>query len=148
MSKRLNMPDAAPAAYNAMLGLAKYLGTTKLQPLHMELIKIRASQINGCAFCLDMHTRDARKMGETEQRIYTLSAWRDTPFFTDEERAILALTEEVTLIHQRVSDETYEKAAALFDEQYLGDIIMAIVVINGWNRICVTTERMPALVEA
>lgn len=148
MSKRLNMPDAAPAAYNAMLGLAKYLGTTKLQPLHMELIKIRASQINGCAFCLDMHTRDARKLGETEQRIYTLSAWRDTPFFTEEERAILALTEEVTLIHQRVSDETYEKAAALFDEKYLSDIIMAIVVINGWNRICVTTERMPALQEA
>lgn len=145
MSKRLNMPTVAPGAYRAMMALEKYLSETALKPLHKELIKMRASQVNGCAFCIDMHTHDARKLGETEQRIYTLSVWRDTPFFTEEERAILALTEEMTLIHNRVSDETYNKAASLFDEKYLADIMMAIIIINGWNRIGVGTELMPAV---
>jgi len=131
-----------------MYGIEKYLGASKLDPSHKELIKIRASQINNCAYCLDMHTRDALKYGETMQRLFVLSAWRETDFFTEQERAILALTEEMTLIsHHGVSDETYAKAAALFDEEYLGQLIMAIVAINMWNRIGVTTHMKPALTQ-
>jgi AhpD family alkylhydroperoxidase len=144
MSNRINLLKQEPAAYKAMLGLEQYLETTSLTKTHQELIKIRASQINGCAYCLNMHTKDARKAGETEQRIYTLSAWRDTVYFTPEEQAILALTEEVTLISNRVSDETYQQAAKLFDEHYLAQLIMAIVVINAWNRISITTRMEPA----
>jgi AhpD family alkylhydroperoxidase len=93
MKNRMNFAAVAPEAYNALAALEKYIATTELDRTHKELIKLRASQINGCAFCLDMHSKDARKNGETEQRIYTLSAWRETPFFTKEEQAILALTE-------------------------------------------------------
>jgi AhpD family alkylhydroperoxidase len=137
---RLNIQQIEPEAYKAMFALEKYLGTSKLSGTHKELIKMRASQINGCAYCLNMHSRDARKAGETEQRLYVLSAWRETTLFTPEEQAILALTEEVTLIGQHVSDATYQQAAALFDEQYLAQVIMAIVTINAWNRIAITTE--------
>ena len=98
----------------------------------------------GCAFCIDMHTKEARKAGETEQRIYALSAWRDTPFFSEAERAILALTEEVTLISGHVKDETYEQAAKVLEELYLAQVIMAIITINVWNRIGITTRLVPA----
>lgn len=144
MSNRINILKLEPAAYKAMLALEQYLETSTLTKTHKELIKIRASQINGCAYCLNMHTKDARKAGETEQRIYTLSAWHDTNFFTPEEQAILALTEEVTVITNRVSDETYQRAAQLFDEHYLAQIIMAIVTINAWNRISISTRMEPA----
>ena len=107
MSNRINIQQLEPDAYKALYALEKYLGTTKLTPVHKVLIQIRASQINGCAYCINLHTKDARKLNVTEQRIYALSAWRDTAFFTEEEQAILALTEEVTLITQRVSEETY-----------------------------------------
>eukprot|EP01034_Spumella_vulgaris_P016953 gene16953-21617_t len=143
MKPRINIQKLEPAAYHALLGFEKYLAASSLQPRHKELIKIRASQINGCAFCLDMHTRDARKQGETEQRIYTLPAWRDTDFFTPEEQAILALTEEVTLISGHVSDATYEKAAEVLDEHYLAQVIMAIIAINAWNRVAISTKLMP-----
>jgi AhpD family alkylhydroperoxidase len=126
-----------------MFAMEKYLESTRLTRTHKDLIKIRASQVNGCAYCIDMHTRDARKAGETEQRIYALNAWRDTPFFTPEERAILALTEEVTLISNHVSDSTYSEAARFFDEQYLGQVIMAIIGINAWNRIGIATGMSP-----
>lgn len=139
MKPRIPIPTAAPEAYKAMLNLEKYISTTALTPVHKELIKIRASQINGCAHCINMHTIDARKYGITEQRIYLLSAWRDTDIYSEEEKAILALTEEVTLISNHVSDETYQKAASLFDEQYLAEIILAIITINSWNRIAITT---------
>lgn len=132
-----------PDGFKTMFGFEKYISTTGLSKQHYELIKIRASQINGCAFCLDMHTKDARKLGETEQRLYTLSAWRDTPFFSTEEQAILALTEEVTLIHKHVSDETYENAVAVLGEKYTAQVIMAAIVINGWNRIAIATGKMP-----
>lgn len=144
MKHRINIQKIEPTAYAAMFNLEKYLGTTKLTNIQKELIKIRASQINGCAFCLDMHTKDARKYGETEQRIYLLNAWKETTLFTEEEKAILALTEEVTLITKGVSDETYQNAAKYFDEQTLAQIIMAIVTINGWNRIAITTQMQPA----
>ncbi|HXO73987.1 MAG TPA: carboxymuconolactone decarboxylase family protein [Puia sp.] len=144
MSTRIKINQAEPVGYRAMVAMDKYIESTRLTQTHRDLIKIRASQINGCAFCIDMHTHDARKAGETEQRIYALNAWRETPFFTPEERAILALTEEVTLISKHVSDNTYQHAAELFDEQYLSQIIMAIININGWNRIGIATSMSPA----
>jgi AhpD family alkylhydroperoxidase len=144
MSTRIRINQAEPAAYRAIVALDKYVDSTRLTQTQKDLIKIRASQINGCAFCIDMHTRDARKAGETEQRIYALNAWRETPFFTPEERAILALTEEVTLISDRVSDNVYQQAARLFDEQYLAQIIIAIININAWNRIGIATAMGPA----
>ncbi|WP_367866264.1 carboxymuconolactone decarboxylase family protein [Pedobacter sp. WC2423] len=145
MSNRSKINEVQPAGYRAILALEKYMESTSLTAIHRELIKIRASQINGCAFCIDMHTQDARKAGETEQRIYALSAWRDTPFFDEKERALLALTEEVTLISNHVSDETYKNAASVFDPVYLADIILAIITINAWNRIAITTGLEPTL---
>ncbi|WP_313807174.1 carboxymuconolactone decarboxylase family protein [Flavobacterium sp.] len=139
MTTRINMYETEPEGYKAMLGLEKYLSESKLTPIHKELIKIRASQINGCAYCINMHTTDARTMGETEQRIYLLNAWRETSLFNEEEKAILALTEEVTLIQNHVSEATYQEAAKHFDENYLAQIIMMIVTINAWNRIAIAT---------
>lgn len=144
MPTRIKIDKAEPAGYKAILGLEKFIESTPLTRTHKDLIKIRASQINGCAFCIDMHTKEARKAGETEQRIYALNAWRDTQFFSEEERAILALTEEVTLIRDHVADETYEKAAKLLDETYLAQVILAIITINAWNRIGIATRLMPA----
>lgn len=144
MEKRMILPQVEPEGYKVMLAFEKYLAASELAKTHKELIKIRASQINGCAYCLDMHTKDARKYGETEQRIYTLSAWRDTPFFTKEEQAILALTEEVTLIANHVSDKTYNEAVAVLGEKYTAQVIMMIININSWNRIGIATGMMPA----
>ncbi|WP_329318461.1 carboxymuconolactone decarboxylase family protein [Streptomyces sp. NBC_01262] len=116
----------------------------KVEPELLELIRIRASQINGCAFCLDMHTKDARAQGETEQRLYALSAWRETPFYTERERAGLALTEAVTLVHDgRVPDAVYAAAAEVFDEQQIAAIIWAATVINAYNRIAIATRMVP-----
>lgn len=143
MEKRMNLFSVEADGYTTMLAFEKYLAATELTKTHKELIKIRASQINGCAYCLDMHTKDALKYGEVQQRIFTLSAWRDTPFFTKEEQAILALTEEVTQISNHVSDKTYNEAVALLGEKYTAQVIMAIVVINSWNRIAITTGMMP-----
>ena len=145
MSNRVNIFQTQPEAYKAMFGLEKYINSTPLNPTHKELIKIRASQINGCAFCINMHTTDARKQGETEQRIYLLNAWRETKLYTEEERAILALTEEMTLIaNGGVSDETYKKAKAIFDDNHLAQIMMAIITINAWNRMAIATQMQPA----
>lgn len=143
MKTRINIDKAEPAGYKAMLGLEKFIESTPLTRTHKNLIKIKASQINGCAFCIDMHTKEARKAGETEQRIYALNAWRDTPFFSAEERAILALTEEVTLISNHVKDETYDQAAKLLNETYLAQVILAIITINAWNRIGIATNLIP-----
>jgi AhpD family alkylhydroperoxidase len=145
MSNRIKINQAEPAAYKAMLAFDHYVETSPLITKHKDLIKIRASQINGCTYCIDIHTRDARKAGETEQRIYALTSWRETPFFDEQEQAILALTEEVTLISNKVSDDTYNNAAALFSKEYLSQIIMAIITINAWNRIGVTTKLEPIL---
>ncbi|WP_118949543.1 carboxymuconolactone decarboxylase family protein [Taibaiella helva] len=144
MKERIKIPAVLPEGYKAMAVFAAYLKQTSLKPLHQELIKIRASQINGCAYCIGMHSRDARRLGETEQRIYALNAWRETPFFTEEEKAILALTEEITLIQQKVSDATYEKALEVLGAQYLAEVIIAATVINAWNRIGISTGMMPA----
>lgn len=144
MKERINIQKTNPKSHQGMFALEKFLNESSLSKSHKELIKIRASQINGCAYCLDMHNRDARANGETEQRLYTLSAWRDTDFFSEEEQAILALTEEVTLITGHVSDETYQRAADLFDEVQLSEILMAIITINAWNRIAISTKMKPA----
>lgn len=143
MKTRMNLGEVAPEAYKAMFGLEKYINNSELSKAHKHLIKIRASQINGCAFCINMHTEEARKDGETEKRIYALNAWWDTNYFTAEERALLALTEEVTRITGKVSDETYENAVNLLGESYTAVAIMAIVAINGWNRMSISTHLMP-----
>ncbi len=136
---RINYAQAAPGAMHAMLAIEKYASTSGLEHSLYELVKTRASQINGCAYCLDMHTKDARKAGETEQRLYTLSAWRETPFFTDRERAALEWTEAVTLIAQnRISDELYESVSKHFSEKELVDLTMAVIAINGWNRLAIS----------
>ncbi|MFP5041845.1 carboxymuconolactone decarboxylase family protein [Parasediminibacterium sp. JCM 36343] len=146
MEKRISIPQVAPEAIKALVNLDKYLQTTQLTNIQKELIKIRASQINGCAYCINLHTKDARKYGETEQRIYLLSAWRETNFFKEEERSILALTEEVTLISKSgVSNETYLDAIRLFGETRVAEIIMAIITINAWNRIGIATHMQPAI---
>lgn len=146
MTNRININQSEPAAYKAMLGLEQYIAGTRLQAEHKELIKIRASQLNGCAFCLNMHTKDARKMGMSEEKIYLLNAWKETSFYTPAEKALLALTEEVTLIAAGgLSDATYAEAVAQFDEQYVAQAIMAVVAINGWNRIAISTRQEPAL---
>jgi len=145
MSNRVNILQTQPEAYKAIMGLEKYLGTTGIPALHKELIKMRASQINGCAFCIDMHTRDARKNGETEQRIYLLNAWREVDgLYTEEERSLMALTEEVTLISNGgLSEATYNKAVELFGTERVAQLIVAVVTINAWNRIAISTHMQP-----
>jgi len=124
-----------------MINLEMTLQTTSLTNIQKELIKTRASQINQCAFCLDMHTKDAVKYGETPQRIYLLNAWREANLFTEEEKVILAITEEVTLISQKgLTDETYGKATQFFDEDQIKSMIMAVITINMWNRIAISTN--------
>lgn len=140
--------NANPAAYRAMMQLEQYVQSSGLNPTLLELIKIRASQINGCAFCIDMHTKDARLRGETEQRIYALNGWRETPFFTPEERAVLAFTEAVTLIaNNHVSDELYEEVSRYFSPEQIANLLMAIVTINAWNRIAITARTVPGTYE-
>lgn len=142
--QRIDLKTVEPAAYKAMFELEKYLAASRLSKTLLELIKIRASQINGCAFCIDMHTKDARHHGEREQRIYALNAWRETPFFTPEERAVLAFTEALTLIsNNHVPDDVYEEVSRYFDANQIGQILMAIVAINGWNRIAIATQMIP-----
>ena len=142
MSKRFSIE---PAAYKAMEALEDYLKNSGLDKKHSELIKIRASQINGCAYCINMHTKDARALGETEQRIYALSAWRETPFFSSEERAILALTENITNIKYGMSEKIIEEAEKVLDRHTISKVIMAAVIINAWNRIGIGTGMQPAL---
>lgn len=142
MEKRIDIQKIEPKAYTSMYSLENYLRTAELNKTHLELIKIRASQINGCAFCIDMHTSDALKAGESAKRIFLLNAWEDTGLFSEEERVILAMTEEITLISEHgLSDETYSKAEKLFSPNYLAQIIMAIVTINAWNRIAISTKK-------
>ncbi|MCG2614273.1 carboxymuconolactone decarboxylase family protein [Terrimonas sp. NA20] len=141
MEPRFNIQSVVPAAYKAMLGLSAYLGSTQLTKVQQELIKIRASQINGCAFCIDMHTKEALNIGETPQRIFLLNAWKETDLFTEEEKALLAVTEEITLISQHgLTEETYQKAKRYFSEEFIAQTIIAIVTINAWNRIAVSTH--------
>jgi AhpD family alkylhydroperoxidase len=139
MANRINISKTKPEAVKGLMVIGGYLAHSTLDKKLKELIKIRASQINGCAYCIDMHTQDARKMGETEKRIYLLNAWKETDLYTEEERAALQLTEEITLIsHGGVSDATYERAVALFGEEQYVQLTMAIVAINAWNRLAIS----------
>ena len=148
MQSRMELGKNNSAAYQAMLHLEQYVRGSGIAPTLLELIKIRASQINGCAFCIDMHTKDARLSGETEQRIYALNAWRETPFFTPEERAVLDLTEAVTLIAaDHVSDALYEEVSHYFTQDEIANLLMAIVTINGWNRLAIATRIVPGSYE-
>lgn len=138
MGPRIDIAKANPAAAHAMLGLEKYNHESGLEASLLELVKMRASQINGCAYCLDMHSKDARAAGETEQRLYVLNAWREAPFYTDRERAALAWTEAITLISEGgVSDELFEATRKHFSESELVALTMAIITINGWNRLAI-----------
>jgi AhpD family alkylhydroperoxidase len=145
MEPRLEAKKVSPEAYEAMLGLETFVRkSSHLEGSLLELVKMRASQINGCAYCLDMHSKDARAAGESEQRLYLLNAWQETPFFTNRERAALAWTEAVTLVHQgHVPDEVYEEARAQFSEEELINLTMAVVAINGWNRLAIAFRAVP-----
>jgi AhpD family alkylhydroperoxidase len=135
---RISYKDVAPGAYQAMLGLERYVGSSGLEASLLELVRTHASQINGCAFCLDMHTKDALAAGETPQRLLVLSAWRDAPFYTERERAALAWTEAVTQLGPSgISYELYRGTLKYFDELQLVDLTMALVAINGWNRLAI-----------
>ncbi|MYS89342.1 MULTISPECIES: carboxymuconolactone decarboxylase family protein [Streptomyces] len=137
-------PDVSAAMGSLHTAAVSAAQDAKLEPELLELVRIRASQINGCAFCIDMHTRDARGQGETEQRIYALNAWRETPFFTERERAALALTEAVTLVHDgHVPDAVYAEAAGVFDENQIAALIWSATVINAYNRIAIATRMTP-----
>jgi AhpD family alkylhydroperoxidase len=144
MEARLDYRKFSQDPYQAMLALEKYLANCGLDHKFMHLLKLRASQINGCAFCIDMHSLDARAAGETEQRLYALNAWRETPFFNDRERAGLAWIEAVTLVAQtHVPDEIYEEALAHFSEKEIVDLTYLATTINAWNRLAVATRAMP-----
>ncbi len=144
MKARIDYRAVAPGAFSAMYGLERYVRECGLEPSLLELVKLRASQMNGCAYCIDMHTKDARAQGETEQRLYTVSVWRETPFFSDRERAALAWTEAVTAVGQsHVPDEVYEMAGRQFSERELVDLTTAVININGWNRLAVSSRAVP-----
>jgi AhpD family alkylhydroperoxidase len=144
MKNRFLMNEVDTNAYSAMLGLEKYLAQTGIAFLHKELIKIRASQLNGCAYCIDKHIKDARAHGETEQRVYLLNAWRESPQFSEEERIILQMTEEITFIHREgLTDATYDRAVQQFGLKGTAELIMAINIINAWNRIGISSRRIP-----
>jgi AhpD family alkylhydroperoxidase len=144
MSPRLEYSKQAPGAYQAMFGLERYARECGLETSLLELVRLRASQMNGCAFCIDMHTKDARAEGETEQRLYMLNAWRESAFYTDRERAALEWTEAVTdVAGSHVPDEVYDRARAQFTEAELVNLTMAIVAINGWNRLAISFRVPP-----
>lgn len=140
---RIDYAKASPAGLQAMLGLEKHVRSSGLGEELLALVKLRASQMNGCAYCIDMHTKDARAAGETEQRLYGLTAWRETPFYSERERAALAWTEAVTRIADAgVPDEVYQQARGHLSEEELVELTLAVVVINGWNRLA-TALRAP-----
>src|SRR4051812_1706488 len=142
LTPRLRIGSLAPESYRAMSALAATVGD--FDPVVKQLVFMRVSQINGCAFCLDMHSKDARAAGETEQRLYALNAWRETPFYTQRERAALALAEEMTnLPTSSVPDDIYEEAARHFEPQELAQLIWVATIINAWNRIVITSRMVP-----
>lgn len=144
MKPRINYSGQYPDSIKGMLEVEKYVASSELERSTFELVKLRASQINVCAYCIDMHTKDARKAGETEQRLYALSAWRETPFYTHRERAALEWTEALTLIAENeVSDELYNHVKTQFDEKDLMALTMAIIAINGWNRLAISLRTVP-----
>jgi len=144
MKPRIEHFKVDPGAYKAMMGLQTYVNESGIEHSLLELVKMRASQINGCAYCIDMHTKDARARGETEQRLYLLDAWREAPFYSDRERAALAWTEAVTNLGEgHVPDAVYEQARAQFGEAELVKLTLAVIAINGWNRLNIAFRTVP-----
>ena len=144
MEPRIKYAQIVPEGFRAMLGLEHYVQSSGLEPGLLDLVELRASQINGCAYCIDIHTKDARAHGETEQRLYALTAWEETPFYTERERAAFAWTEAVTKVFEgHVPDEVYEMARKQFTEKELVNLTLAIVAINGWNRLAISFRTVP-----
>ncbi|MEV4454749.1 carboxymuconolactone decarboxylase family protein [Microbispora sp. NPDC049633] len=146
MTARIDVQRLAPEAYRAMLGVERFLHECAVPPATLELMKIRASQINGCAFCVDMHCRDAKKAGESDERLWSVAAWREAPYYTDAERAALALTEAATRLADRpdpVPDEVWQEAAEHYSEEQLAALVVAIAQINAWNRLSVISRKVP-----
>jgi AhpD family alkylhydroperoxidase len=144
MEPRINYTKVAGGGYRAMLGLEQYLHDCGLEERLIHLIKLRTSQINGCAYCLDMHWKDLRAIGESEQRLYSLDAWEESPFYTDRERAALAWTEAVTRVSEgHVPDEVYASVRTHFSEKELADLTLAIATINAWNRLSIAGRATP-----
>ncbi|MEF2965301.1 carboxymuconolactone decarboxylase family protein [Paenibacillus sp. M1] len=148
MNIRMNHYTANPELYRAMSRLEQWVRENGLDRIMYELIKIRASQINGCAFCLDMHTKELRKLGESEQRIALISVWRESPCYTEQERAVLELTEAVTLISEKgVPKELFDRVRSFYSEKEFADLIFAINLINSWNRIAISTGMFPGCMD-
>lgn len=144
MEARIDFAKAAPGAYHAMLGLEMYLRECGIEEPLLHLIKLRASQINGCAYCLDMHWKDLRAIGENEQRLYSLDAWRECPYYTERERAALAWTEAVTLItNGHVPDAVFDQVRPHFSDKELADLTLAVATINSWNRLAISGRTVP-----
>ena len=144
MEARFTYVKAAPEVFKAMLGLGRYLHECGLEQSLLTLVDLRASQINGCAYCIDMHWKDLRARGESEQRLYSLDAWRESPFYSERERAALEWTEALTLItNGHVPDDVYEKVRPHFNDKELSDLTLAIVSINGWNRLNISARTVP-----
>jgi len=144
MEPRIKFNSVNPGAYKAMLGLETYLGQCGLDKKLLDLLRFRVSQINGCAYCLDMHWKELIAAGETEQRLYGLDAWRESPYYTDRERAALAWAEAVTLVTEgHVADEVFEEAHRHFNDEELANLTLAVVAINGWNRLNIALRTVP-----
>lgn len=144
MEPRFNYAKAAPEGYRIMLSLERYLHQCGLEQSLVHMVKLRASQINGCAFCLDMHWKDLRALGEEEQRLYSLDAWRECPYYSERERAALAWTEALTLItNGHVPDSVYEEVRPHFTEQELSDLTLVVTTINAWNRLSISARTVP-----
>jgi AhpD family alkylhydroperoxidase len=144
MNTRFNYVKVAPGAYDAMLGLERYLKSSSVEERLLHLIKLRASQINGCAYCLDMHWKDLHALGETDQRMYSLDAWHECPYYSERERAALAWTEAVTLItNGHVPDDVYDAVREQFSEKELADLTLAVATINAWNRLAIAARVEP-----
>lgn len=141
MIKRVIISEQDPKAYKAMFGMEAYLGSTEIKGVLADLVKIRASQINNCAYCIEMHSEEALKHGENQKRLFAIAAWKESPLFTDKERAAFAMTEEVTLISEKgLTEATYLEASMHFSELEITQLIMLIGVINMWNRMAVSTK--------
>ncbi|MGB2645182.1 MAG: carboxymuconolactone decarboxylase family protein [Candidatus Acidiferrum sp.] len=144
MEPRIDARKYAPEAQKALLALEQYIAGCGLEHSLVHLLKMRASQINGCAYCLDMHSKDARALGETEQRLYELNAWRETPFYTDRERAALSWIESITLVSEtHVPDSVYEEVRKQFNEKEIVDLTLVATAINAWNRLAISLRAVP-----
>jgi AhpD family alkylhydroperoxidase len=149
MKSRIDKNKVPPGALTAMFGLETYVGSTGLPENLLNLVRLRVSQINGCAYCIDMHSKDLRAASEREQRLYLLDAWRESPFYDDRERAALAWAEAVTLVTEgHVPDEVYEEARSQFSDEELANLTLAIVAINGWNRLNIAFRTIPGEYQA